>query len=200
MSSLQGSLGSAFSQEVTGRFIDSTHRRKAPSLIDRQLGRTAFRQGPAFAGMGTQNPGHVALLAYHPETIYKADCTLQGIRPSTETLAKRSLEPRSLEQLEQHYILEGKNALTALLQEQRDLPAILTEAVPQLRRWFGDRLLQLKATSDDDNVIARGSVVWPGSLQDAEAALAAFDQNWWLENCVRSHGYLVFDFELVDGV
>ena len=107
---------------------------------------------------------------------------------------------RSLEQLEQHYILEGKNALVTLLQEQRELPAILMEAVPQLRRWFGDRLLQLKATADDEDIIARGSVVWPGNLQEAERALGAFDQNWWLENCVRSNGYLVFDFELVDGV
>ena len=191
MSSLQGSLGGAFLDAVP--IIDGMYRQEPRRISDDQLSLTDLWQNSA--PQEKQSKFQQLLRAGTQLVIYKSEGTLQAPPPVTDTWAEHWIV-----QLERHYILDGRNDLIKLLREQRDLPGLLLDAVPQLRQWFGDRLLQLQVSADEEDITARASVVWPGDLERAEAALRAFDQNWWLTNCAKSNGYLVFDFELVDGV
>jgi hypothetical protein len=196
VSSLQGSLGDAFLQEAPGRALDAVYRQAPRSPTDNQPLLTTLWQVPA--AHGNRSGVQELPCARTRHAIYKLaadENILHELRPIPEVLADRWIV-----QLERQYILEGKNGLVTLLQEQRGLPGLLLDAVPQLRRWFGDRLLQLRVSADEEDITARASVVWSGGLEEAEEALRAFDRNWWLANCPRSNGYLVFDFELVDGV
>jgi hypothetical protein len=105
-----------------------------------------------------------------------------------------------IKRLERHYAIQERSALSSLLREQGQLPGLLMEAVPYLPKWFGDRPLHLRVSYAEEEIALRASVVWPSALEPAEEALRAFDADWWLANCAKSDGYLVFDFELVDGV
>jgi hypothetical protein len=107
----------------------------------------------------------------------------------------------SLSGVEKHYIItEGREQVARLFFLHRGLPKLLLDAVQPLRESFGEKLLQLQANSDGEDVSLRATILWPDSAESAHAALDNFDQRWWLDNCNRAHGYLVFDYELVDGL
>jgi hypothetical protein len=111
------------------------------------------------------------------------------------------LVSESINKVEAHYIItEGKERVAGLFCEQRELPKLLLEAVRPLRTSFGEKLLQLQANSDGDDIFLKSTILWPGDAASARAALDNFDQSWWLDNCTRAHGHLIFDYELVDGL
>ena len=59
----------------------------------------------------------------------------------------------------------------------------------------------VRIQNSDDSLMLRVAVQLPATIaNDAESLLDAFDEQWWLENCRRSNGALVFDYEIQDAV
>ena len=57
------------------------------------------------------------------------------------------------------------------------------------------------AQSSDDDSILKVAVQLPADFdRDPERALQSFDEEWWLNNCHRSGGVLVFDYEMHDAI
>lgn len=90
-----------------------------------------------------------------------------------------------------------------LLEEEPGLFALLEEAVRPLQIAFGDkRIFQARVRNSDDERLLKIAVQLPADLGglNPEQALASFDTEWWLNNCHRSRGVLVFDYEIQDAV
>jgi hypothetical protein len=105
--------------------------------------------------------------------------------------------------LQRHYTILGNNqVLLEILREEPALSALLIEAVKPLQNAFGDgRVIHLRAqASDDDSFLKVAVQLPPNSQGDPERALRSFDAAWWLDNCHRSGGALVFDYEFQDAV
>jgi hypothetical protein len=104
--------------------------------------------------------------------------------------------------LQQHYtMLDNNQNLLEILREEPPLAALLIEAVKPLQNAFGEgRVIHLRAQASDDDTFLKVTVQLPPSFDDAERALRSFDGGWWLDNCHRSGGALVFDYEMQDAV
>jgi hypothetical protein len=89
-----------------------------------------------------------------------------------------------------------------LLDEQPALYSLLSEAVPPIEKAFGKgRILEMRAQFSDDDGLLKVAVQLSADFgHDPEIALASFDRDWWLDNCNRSCGALVFDYEIQDAV
>jgi hypothetical protein len=76
------------------------------------------------------------------------------------------------------------------------------EAVAPLKNAFGEMpVLQVRVQSSDDDSLVKVAVQLPADLAgEPERALRSFDEHWWLKNCHRSSGTLVFDYEIQDAV
>ena len=108
-----------------------------------------------------------------------------------------------LRMLKQHYdIRDGEEEIVNLLEEDHDFFAILVEAIEPLSRAFGkDRLIQMRPQDSDDGLMLRVAIQLPAAMANkAESLLNTFDEQWWLKNCRRSNGALVFDYEIQDAV
>jgi hypothetical protein len=108
-----------------------------------------------------------------------------------------------LRTLEQRYtILDSGRLIIEVLEEEPALFPLLVEAVQPLRRVFGEmQILQLRVQYSDDDSLLRVAVQLPANFDDdPERALQSFDSEWWLNNCHRSAGALVFDYEIQDAV
>jgi len=120
-----------------------------------------------------------------------------------QTGAKRDLW-RQVRSLQQYYtIVDSDRIVTELIGEEPALFALLLEAVRPLRMAFGEkRLIYVRVQFSDDDTLLRVAVQLPVSLSNdqAERALRSFDEHWWLKNCQRSGGALVFDYEIQDAV
>lgn len=78
-----------------------------------------------------------------------------------------------------------------------DLAALLAEARPHLGRAFGVSRTGLRYQRTDDGVHWKLVMLLPRDFSgDPEACLRQFDETWWLNNCHRSGGRLVFDYEV----
>jgi hypothetical protein len=103
-----------------------------------------------------------------------------------------------LRTLYQHYvILDNSSALIELFEAEPALYQLLIDAVAPLRRAFGDkRVIHIRVQSSDEDSILKVAVQLPPTFEgDPERALRSFDEAWWLHNCHRSGGVLVFDYE-----
>jgi hypothetical protein len=74
--------------------------------------------------------------------------------------------------------------------------------VGPLQVAFGEgRIIQLRVQASDDDSLLKAAVQLPADFgDDPERALRSFDAQWWLDNCRRSGGALVFDYEIQDAV
>ena len=132
----------------------------------------------AFHSQATQSPFYTALLG-------KA-------RPSQNLMAQ-------LRSLQQHYtILDDDRLITEILEEETSLYTLLIEAIKPLQHAFGEkRIIHLRIQSSEDDIIVKVAVQLPADFgDDPERALQSFDEEWWLNNCHRSDGALVFDYEI----
>jgi hypothetical protein len=104
--------------------------------------------------------------------------------------------------LQRHYtIADTDSVIIGILSEQRSLYGILMDAVTPLHQAFGERrVLQLRAQFSDEESLLKAVVWLPVNFDDPERALRSFDAAWWLQNCHRSGGSLVFDYEIQDAV
>jgi len=108
-----------------------------------------------------------------------------------------------LHTLHQHYtILDDDRTITGLLQAEPALYSLLVDAVEPLQHAFGDkRLVYIRVQSCDEGSLLKVAVWLPANFgDDPERALQAFDEEWWLNNCHRSGGALVFDYEMQDAI
>ena len=108
-----------------------------------------------------------------------------------------------LRALHQHYtILDDDRTFIELLATEPALYSLLIEAVEPLRHAFGDkRLIYIRIQSSDEDSILKVTVRLPANFGDnPEGSLQAFDEDWWLNNCHRSSGALVFDYEMQNAI
>jgi hypothetical protein len=108
-----------------------------------------------------------------------------------------------LRSLYQYYtILSDDRTVMELLATEPALYSLLIEAVEPLRQAFGDkRLIYIRVLSSDEDSVLKVTVRLPATFDDnPEGTLQAFDQAWWLSNCHRSGGTLVFDYEMPDAI
>jgi hypothetical protein len=115
-------------------------------------------------------------------------------------------QPASAEQLRtlrQHYTLVDEDCLIiALLEEDEALYSLLLEAVKPLEQAFGaQRIVQVRVQTSDEDRFLKVAVQLPADFgADPEGVLRAFDEEWWLHNCHRAGGALVFDYEMQDAI
>jgi hypothetical protein len=71
-----------------------------------------------------------------------------------------------------------------------------------LKNAFGESpTFQIRVQFSDDDSLVKVAVQLPADPQgEPERALRYFDEQWWLKNCHRSGGALVFDYEIQDAV
>jgi hypothetical protein len=101
------------------------------------------------------------------------------------------------------YALAGDDDTTiAALTEWPTLYLLLTDAIEPLRRAFGEKkLLQLEALNfdDEEGSILRVLIRLPSDTPRPAELMHRFQEDWWLNNCSRSHASLVFDYETGNG-
>jgi hypothetical protein len=97
------------------------------------------------------------------------------------------------------FIFPSDSSVITFLNEHRTLPEILLEAAQHLRTSFGaDAIFNLRTPIDESGERTLYAVVmWPGTVEAVRAALASFDDIWWLANSRRTSGHLTFTYELV---
>jgi iron-sulfur cluster repair protein YtfE (RIC family) len=107
-----------------------------------------------------------------------------------------------LSSLQKYYtILDDDRLVTKILSEEPALYSLLMEAAGPLQKAFGEkRILQLRGQTSDEDRMLNAVVRVSADFGDPEGALRAFDAAWWLDNCHRSGGALVFDYEMQDAV
>ena len=76
----------------------------------------------------------------------------------------------------------------------------LIQAVQPLKSAFGERLSHIRVQHSGYDRLLKIAVRIPGDFVEPEIALRSFDANWWINNCQRSSGALVFDYEIQDAV
>jgi hypothetical protein len=104
-----------------------------------------------------------------------------------------------LRYLQRHYtFLDSDSAISELFETEPALYSLLIEAVEPLQRAFGDKtLVYARIQSADEDRILKVAVRLPANFGDnPEDALQNFDNKWWLYNCHRSGGALIFDYEM----
>ena len=119
-----------------------------------------------------------------------------------QTRPKRDFSEQ-IRTLQQHYTILGHtDLLIKLLEEEPELYRLLLGAIDPLKRTFGEiRLIHLRVLSSDEDSFLKVAVqLPPSSTASAATALRSFDNAWWLDNCHRSGGALVFDYELQHAV
>ena len=81
----------------------------------------------------------------------------------------------------------------------QELISLFEEARPHLRHAFPNLrgLTVREQWGSDESPLVKVTVSLPPDFANPEAALRMFDEEWWLENCHRSHGNLVFDYEQI---
>lgn len=145
----------------------------------------------------TNSPAKIgAQSAWLARDISSEGCSYEQIRPN------RDFAPR-LRSLQQYYAIQDSVFLVLeLLAEEPVLYALLIEAVEPLQHAFGSgRILKLRVQISDDDSFVKVAVQLPQNLDyDPERALGSFDAGWWLNNCHRSGGALLFDYEIQDAV
>ncbi len=110
---------------------------------------------------------------------------------------------KQLRALHQRYtILDDDRTIIELLEAEPALYSLLIDAVVPLQQAFGDkRIVHVWVQSSDEDSILKVAVQLPADFgDDPERALRSFDEEWWLNNCHRSGGALVFDYEMQDAI
>jgi hypothetical protein len=108
-------------------------------------------------------------------------------------------QQRQLADLRKHYVMENGANLESFLRDHPALSQVLLEAAPYLRQHFGrDTVFTLRAPVDASGAqTLYGVVSWPGAVNDVRAALAEFDDSWWIGAVRHAFGNLTFTYELV---
>jgi hypothetical protein len=137
-----------------------------------------------------------------PDVLRPGGCVFLQAYPYEQTRPSRDLAGQ-LDILQRHYtILDSNHLIIELLEEESALFTLLVEAVRPLQTTFGERrVFQIRVQHSADDSLLKVAVRLPADFgDDPERALLSFDRGWWLINCHRSGGALVFDYEIQDAV
>ncbi len=121
--------------------------------------------------------------------------------PYKQTQIQRDLTAQ-LRILQRHYtIVDSDRYVSELLEDDPTLFGLLVEAVEPLQLSFGKkRILHIRVQRFDDDTLLKVAVQLPPDFPGPEEALKSFDSEWWMNNCQRSTGTLLFDYEIQDAV
>jgi hypothetical protein len=142
---------------------------------------------------------HGGLLAARPyRKPPRSEGVTAGFLASTRALwetGNKRLEAE-IDELKTKYVFRNEDAITQHIARHRATPAVLLNALPALRKHFGeDVVFNLEAVREDhDSTSLYAIVVWRGLTEGAEAALEDFDEHWWLNQ--PSQPGLTFTYEL----
>jgi hypothetical protein len=164
----------------------------APSSYHEAADRYERQQATSFPS----SRGSAPVLPSIAQSVLSQGYPYEQPRPNRDLAAQ-------LRTLQQHYtILDGDKLIIELLEGEPTLFNLLVEAVQPLQTAFGaTRLFQIRAQHSDDDALLRVAVRVPADYRDdPERVLRSFDRDWWLDNCQRSGGALVFDYEIQDAV
>lgn len=133
---------------------------------------------------------------------------LMSLNPSAPFHVSDHVQPKTdfteqLRILHQYYIiLNDGHPVREFLGTEPQLYRLLIEAVKPLQHAFGDkRIIHVRVLSSDEDSILKVAIQLPADFGgDPEHALRSFDDTWWLHNCHRSSGALVFDYEIHDAI
>jgi len=105
----------------------------------------------------------------------------------------------SLGDVQRNYVVSDGASVLNFLTQHRAIPQLALEAIPRLREFFGNStVFSLRIVSEDaDSTTLFAVVMWRGSVIDVRAALARFDEAWWLHHARQASGQLVFTYELI---
>ena len=103
-----------------------------------------------------------------------------------------------IETLRSLYVFQDDATISQFLQSHKTVAPVLAEAERHLRQFFGDAILVLRSTTDDQGWdMLYATVQWPGEPADAVIALNAFDNAWWLANSYPVGSNLTLTYRLV---
>lgn len=99
-------------------------------------------------------------------------------------------------ELKRKYVFSHENAIGEFLLGHRTVTTVLLTAHRHLTESFGaDVIFKLEALSyEDEPTYLYAAAIWKGSVEDAESALEAFDERWWLDQSAPAG--LIFTYEL----
>jgi len=173
-----------------------------PGFLDFQDASTIF--GPFHQNTGWDESQQITIL---PTRDYSASNIRRHTDRAWASWHQQSCPNRDftaqLRALQQHYtMLDDDRTINELLATEPALYWLLIEAVEPLRHAFGDkRLIYIRIQSSDEDNILKVTIRLPANFGDnPEGALEAFDKEWWLKNCHRSNGTLVFDYEMQNAI
>jgi hypothetical protein len=155
----------------------------------------AFYEDPLALGVSPFIEQKIRNFRIHNRPFYGGSSALE--KPPSVDIEKL------LTSLQKDYVfLEPNSSIRAFFQQEPSLLRLLLDAVPHLRKAFGDnRILQIRLQHFEDEIMVKAAVQLPYNFgHDWEQALDSFDEEWWLANCYRSLGILVIDYEIQDDV
>jgi hypothetical protein len=94
-------------------------------------------------------------------------------------------------------IIADDHAMVACLEATPALYCLLIEAVHPLQQAFGEQhLMHVRILSSGEEPLLKVVAELPVDYgSDPDHALRSFDDQWWIHNCHRADGRLVFDYE-----
>jgi len=104
-----------------------------------------------------------------------------------------------LEGVRRAFVIPPDGSVVTFLNEHPTIPQILLEAATHLRASFPvETVFNLRVPIDESGSRTLYAVAaWPGDVLDVRAALARFDETWWISHSRQAAGYLAFTYELV---
>jgi hypothetical protein len=111
--------------------------------------------------------------------------------------ASRQHSVNDVDHLKTMYRFQDDESVGAFLSCHPSAACILINALPKLKKFFGDDVVfRLQVMKEDDELqILYAVAVWRGRVEDAVAALENFDENWWIDQPTRVLA-LTFTYEL----
>lgn len=189
------------SLSVPGRMINrATHIARSKRSISHLLGgsqangpenqnRSGF-QDESLSSFGATNNSTVAA---------KSDDYLKTLITDNEIAQIRSENESLLNKLLSQYVFEDGTKVRTFLEDHPSVPHFLFEALPFLKKSFGDNaILQLQIPPDEDGPFTIYAVaIWEDTVEAARNALKNFDDSWWIANGHKASGKVVVDYQLV---
>ena len=137
----------------------------------------------------------------NPQVGTESDATSGTFFNSYEADLKREQQElaNDISMLYRLYLIDHPRTVSTFLQSHRTISSVLIEAEPYLKKSFGPKVLSgIRVISDEQEAGSiRVSVNWPGQVSEAVIALAKFDETFWLANCRRGTGRVIFDYDLI---
>jgi hypothetical protein len=102
------------------------------------------------------------------------------------------------ERVQTLYVVHDVDKVTAFVKAHRRIPLLLSQAEPYLRKFFGQSIIQLHLSSDENGwEMLYVTILWSGDPEAALVGLDRFDDAWWIANSYPAGTYLTFTYRLV---